>query len=50
MAKTSGKVIAKKVDRERYGRLLASALPTVIKTEAENDYYLAPFYLINRYS
>jgi len=41
MAKTSGKVIAKKVDRERYGRLLASALPTVIKTEAENDYYLA---------
>ena len=39
--KTSGKVIAKKVNRERYGNLLASALPTVIKTEAENDYYLA---------
>ena len=38
--KTSGKVIAKKVDRERYGKLLASALPTVIQTKAENDYYL----------
>ncbi len=41
MTKTSGKVIAKKVNRERYGNLLASALPTVIKTKAENDYYLA---------
>ncbi len=39
--KTSGKVIAKKVNRERYGSLLAAALPTVIQTEAENDYYLA---------
>ena len=39
--KTSGKVIAKRVDRERYGSLLASALPTVIRTKAENDYYLA---------
>lgn len=39
--KTSGKVIAKKVDRERYGSLLASALPTVIQTKAENDYYLS---------
>jgi HTH-type transcriptional regulator/antitoxin HigA len=39
--KTSGKVIAKKVNRERYGSLLAAALPTVIKTKAENDYYLA---------
>jgi HTH-type transcriptional regulator/antitoxin HigA len=34
-------VIAKKVNRKRYGSLLASALPTVIKTKAENDYYLA---------
>ena len=33
-------MIAKKVDRERYGKLLASALPTVIQTKAENDYYL----------
>jgi len=41
MTKTSGKAIAKKVDRERYGSLLASTLPTVIKTKAENDYYLA---------
>ena len=41
MTKTSGKVIAKKVDCERYGSLLASALPTVIQTKAENDYYLA---------
>jgi len=39
--KTSGKVIAKKVNRKRYGSLLASVLPTVIKTGAENDYYLA---------
>src|SRR6185436_1146122 len=39
--KTSGKVIAKKVNRERYGSLLAAALPTVIQTRAENDYYLA---------
>ena len=39
--KTSGKVIAKKVNRERYGSLLAAALPTVIQTKAENDYYLA---------
>lgn len=38
--KTSRKVIAKKVDREQYGKLLASALPTVIQTKAENDYYL----------
>jgi len=38
---TSGKVIAKKVNRERYGSLLAAALPTVIQTKAENDYYLA---------
>jgi HTH-type transcriptional regulator/antitoxin HigA len=34
-------VIAKKVNREKYGSLLAAALPTVIRTEAENDYYLA---------
>ncbi|MFN0107224.1 MAG: type II toxin-antitoxin system HigA family antitoxin [Blastocatellia bacterium] len=39
--KTSGKVIAKKVNREKYGSLLASALPTVIRTKAENEYYLA---------
>lgn len=39
--KTNGKVIAKKVNREKYGSLLASALPTVIRTKAENDYYLA---------
>lgn len=39
--KTSGKVIAKKVNRARYGSLLAAALPTVIQTKAENDYYLA---------
>jgi len=39
--KTSGKVIAKKVDRKKYGSLLASTLPTVIKTKAENDYYLS---------
>jgi HTH-type transcriptional regulator / antitoxin HigA len=38
--KTSGKVIAKKVNREKYGSLLADALPTVIRTQAENDYYL----------
>jgi HTH-type transcriptional regulator / antitoxin HigA len=38
--KTSGKVIAKKVNRERYGSLLAATLPTVIQTKAENDYYL----------
>ena len=35
------KVIAKKINRERYGSLLADALPTVIRTKAENDYYLA---------
>src|SRR5262245_13738440 len=39
--RTSGKVIAKKVDRKKYGSLLASTLPTVIKTKAENDYYLS---------
>src|SRR5262249_23093933 len=39
--KTSGRVIAKKVDRKKYGNLLASALPTVIQTKAENDYYLS---------
>lgn len=39
--KTNGKVIAKKVNREKYGSLLADALPTVIRTKAENDYYLA---------
>ncbi len=39
--KTNGKVIAKKVNREKYGNLLASTLPTVIRTKAENDYYLA---------
>jgi HTH-type transcriptional regulator/antitoxin HigA len=39
--KTSGKVIAKKVDPKKYGSLLASTLPTVIKTKAENDYYLS---------
>lgn len=39
--KTNGKVIAKKVNREKYGSLLASALPIVIRTKAENDYYLA---------
>lgn len=38
--KTSGKVIAKKVNREKYGSLLASTLPIVIRTKAENDYYL----------
>lgn len=38
--RTNGKVTAKSVDRERYGRLLASTLPTVIRTKAENDYYL----------
>ncbi len=41
MTKTSGKVIAKRVDRERYGSLLASAPPAVIQSEKENDYYLA---------
>jgi HTH-type transcriptional regulator / antitoxin HigA len=39
--KINGKVIAKKVSRKKYGSLLASALPTVIKNEAENNYYLA---------
>ena len=39
--KINGKVIALRVDRKRYGNLLASALPTVIRTKAENDYYLA---------
>ena len=39
--KTNGKVIAKKVNREKYGSLLASTLPIVIRTKAENDYYLA---------
>jgi HTH-type transcriptional regulator/antitoxin HigA len=39
--KTSGKVITKKVNRERYGSLLAAALPMVIQTKVENDYYLA---------
>ena len=39
--KTSGKVIAKKVNRERYVSLLADALPTVIQTKAENEHYLA---------
>ncbi len=39
--KTNGKVIAKKVNREKYGNLLASTWPTVIRTKAENDYYLA---------
>lgn len=39
--KTRGKVIAKRVDRERYGNLLASVLPTVIQTKAENNYYLS---------
>ncbi|MEP7341003.1 MAG: transcriptional regulator [Acidobacteriota bacterium] len=29
------------MNRERYGSLLAAALPTVIQTKAENDYYLA---------
>ena len=32
--KTSGNVIAKKVNREKYGSLLADALPTVIRTKA----------------
>ncbi|NOT59841.1 MAG: transcriptional regulator [Acidobacteria bacterium] len=39
--KTNGKVIAKKVNREKYGSLLTDALPTVIRTRAENEYYLS---------
>ena len=34
-------MLAKKVNRESYVNLLAAALPTVIQTKAENDYYLA---------
>ncbi|MGH9799534.1 MAG: helix-turn-helix domain-containing protein [Blastocatellia bacterium] len=34
-------MIAKKVNREKYGSLLATALPIVIRTKAENDYYLS---------
>ncbi len=30
-----------KVNREKYGSLLTDALPTVIHTKAENEYYLA---------
>lgn len=39
--RTSGKAIAKKVNREQYGNLLAEVLPTVIRTKAENEYYLS---------
>ena len=38
--KTSGKAIAKRVNLNKYASLLASAVPAVIKTEAENNYYL----------
>lgn len=38
--RTSGKAIAKKVNGEKYGTLLAEVLPTVIRTKAENEYYL----------
>ena len=34
-------MLAKKVNRESYANLLAAALPTVIRTKAENDDYLA---------
>lgn len=39
--RTSGKAIAKKVNGEKYGTLLAEVLPTVIRTKAENEYYLS---------
>ncbi len=29
--------VAKKVNPQKYGRLLSKTLPTIIKTEAEND-------------
>lgn len=39
MTRTSGKMIrvAEKVNPQKYGRLLSKTLPTVIKTEAENE-------------
>ncbi|HEX8649881.1 MAG TPA: hypothetical protein VF708_03505 [Pyrinomonadaceae bacterium] len=32
---------AKEIDRQKYGKLLARALPSVIETEEENEHFLA---------
>ncbi len=40
MTRTSGKAIAK-IDQKEYSRLVASAMPTIIETEEDNDRMLA---------
>ena len=40
MTKANGKLIAARLEPDRYAKLLTITLPTIIQTEEQNEYYL----------